>query len=107
VAFERLGHQRHQLVIVEPELVHDELAAFDLRVDPPDQAIAMQQRTDVPTPLPLRRGLVDLPHVIEVERVAHEVAVPQQRIERAEDAHAVVVRRACFEKRRHREVAPR
>ena len=51
----------------------------------------MKERADVPSPPSLVRGLVDLPHVVELEDVADKRAIPEQRIERAEDADLVVL----------------
>src|SRR5947199_5724706 len=90
MTIDRLLNERAIDVGLKPELAHLQRSAIDVRVDPPDQLIAKQQRADVPAPDPLLRRFVDLPHVIEVEEVAHEVAVPEQWIERPEDADAIV-----------------
>src|SRR5687768_9884936 len=74
----RRGSQVRGDAFFEPDLLR-------LRVDASDETIAVQERTDVPAPPPLVRRLVDFPDVVEVEDVAHEIAIPEQRIERPEE----------------------
>src|SRR5258708_5316104 len=50
----------------------------------------MQQRADIPPPPPLRRGLIDLPNVLESEDVLHERTIPKEWVERSENPHPSV-----------------
>ena len=65
-------------------------AALDSRLDPANEAVAVQDRQDVVAPAPLRGRDVDLPHVVEVEEASEEVPVPAERVERREEGHARV-----------------
>src|SRR5688500_9065824 len=82
--------------LFHPHLRDDHGFLLDARFEPSDEAVAMQRRADVPPPSPLRRGLVDLPDVLEIEDVPDQVAVPDQRIERPEDPDAAVIRHAAL-----------
>ena len=71
---------------------------LDARLDPADEAVAVQDRQDVVAPAPLRGGDVDLPDVVEAVEAAQEVAVPAQRVERRQERDA--------RRRRRRAVGP-
>ena len=75
----------------EPDFPDDEHAVVDFRVDAAGERVAMEQRADVPAPLPLVRRFVDLPDVLESKCGLHELAIPHERIERPEDPDAAVV----------------
>ena len=63
--------------------------AVGLQVDAPDEAVAEQVRQHVVAVDPLRRRRVDLDAVVEVEQPLVAVAVPDQRVERAEQRPGV------------------
>src|SRR6185295_6347080 len=61
-----------------PELVDREGLALDPPFEAPHQLASMEQRVDVPAPAPLLDRLVDLPDVIEVEQLRHQLAIPEE-----------------------------
>ena len=62
--------------------------AVDPRLDPADEAIAVQDRQDVVAPAALGLRDVDLPDVVEVEARPQELAVPGERVERRDQGDA-------------------
>jgi hypothetical protein len=62
-------------------------AAVSIRgFDPADEPVAAENRQHVPPPTPLGRRHEELPHLVETEQGPEEAAVPDQRIERWDDA---------------------
>src|SRR5205814_6455052 len=59
--------------------------AIDARLDPPDEAVAVQDRQHVVAPAALGLGDVHLPEVVESEEVAQQAPVPDQRIQRRDE----------------------
>src|SRR5918911_2709212 len=51
---------------------HDAVVALDPRLDPADEAVAEDDRQDVPPPPPLHRRQEELPDVLEAEHVGEE-----------------------------------
>ena len=56
-----------------------------LEVGAPDDPVAPEKGEDVVAVLPLRRGLVQLDHVLEAERARRELIAPEQVVERREE----------------------
>ena len=75
--------------VLPPEIenVDPGLLAVDARLDPADEAIAKENRQDVPAPAALRRRYEELPDVVEAEEAAEQAPVPDERVERGDERH--------------------
>ena len=91
MSLESRSDQRDVSVRVEPEPSHDESPVFDPRIDAADQPVAIEEGTDIPAPTPLRGWFVHLPYVVEVEDQADQIAIPHERIQRPQNAYAIIV----------------
>jgi hypothetical protein len=67
------------------ENAHEAVVTLDAGLDPADEAVAEDDRKDVPAPAPLRRRVEELPDVLESEQRSQERAVPDERVERREE----------------------
>ena len=63
---------------------------LDRAVEAADQRVAAKQRADVPAEAAQVRRTIDLPAIVEAERHADEGAIPDERIERAEEANPAI-----------------
>ena len=70
--------------------LEDSGAPIGLRVELPDQPVAVQDRQCVVAPPALRGRLVHLQDVVELEELAHPPAVGEEPVERREQRRAAV-----------------
>src|SRR5262245_40130127 len=76
VALERLVEGRLREAAgprLGPEALDHEGVADEPPLEAPDEAAAVEERVDVPPPAPRRRGLVDLPDVVEPPEVLDQL----------------------------------
>src|SRR5579884_1996666 len=94
VRAERLSHRVHEPcgaprreAVLPPDAEHRDaaLVPVDSRLDPADEAIAVEDRKHVVAEAALRRGEETLPHVLEAEHAREKGCVPQQRVERGDE----------------------
>ncbi len=91
MSLESRSDQRDVSVRIEPEPSHDEPLVFDSRIDTAHQSVAIEEGTDIPAPTPLRGWFVHLPYIVEVEDRADQIAIPYKRIQRPQNAYAIIV----------------
>src|SRR4029077_11397109 len=79
---------RRRLLPVEPPDLELSLLAVELRVETPDELLAVEEREDVVAEATLRGGHEGLEAVVEAEEPESALAVTDHRVERAQEAHA-------------------
>src|SRR5439155_25899885 len=82
------------------EHVHASLGQVDPRLDPADEAVAVNDRQHIPAPTPLGRWDEELPYVLELEQAPEEAPIPDDRVERGNERDGRRrVRRRCQQSR--------